>query len=185
MDNALFTKQYIDDIENDENRELIKYFYNRYETKVAPRLKAMRSAVIHSDANDFNVVAQGDKISGLIDFGDMLYAKQVNELAISLGYVIMDVDDLYNVSNAMISSYTQVFALTEDELEVLFDLAAMRLVMSVCISSNRAIKASSEKHKEYLLITQAPALRTLRRLKDIDMSSLSSFAKKAGGFKAA
>ncbi|MBT5186966.1 MAG: phosphotransferase [Kordiimonadaceae bacterium] len=185
LDNALFTKQYIDDIENDENRELIKYFYNRYETKVAPRLKAMRSAVIHSDANDFNVVAQGDKISGLIDFGDMLYAKQVNELAISLGYVIMDVDDLYNVSNAMISSYTQVFALTEDELEVLFDLAAMRLVMSVCISSNRAIKASSEKHKEYLLITQAPALRTLRRLKDIDMSSLSSFAKKAGGFKAA
>ena len=181
LDNALFTKQYIDDIENDENRDLIKYYYDRYETKVAPRLEGMRSAVIHSDANDYNVVAQGDKISGLIDFGDMLYSKQVNELAISLGYVILDVDDLNAVSNAMIGGYTDKFSLTEDELEVLFDLAAMRLVTSVCISSNRVIKASSEKHKEYLLITQAPALRTLRKLKDTGLSILAGFAKKSGG----
>ena len=51
---------------------------------MVPRLERMRSCVIHSDANTYNLVVQGDEISGLIDFGDMLFAKQVNELAIAL-----------------------------------------------------------------------------------------------------
>ena len=184
LDNAMFCKQYIPDIEKDEDRELIKYFYDRYETLVVPRLQKMRSAVIHSDANDYNVVAKGDKISGLIDFGDMLFAKQVNELAVMLGYAVLDVDDIFAVANAIIKGYTAEFALTEDELEVLFDLAAMRLTCSVCISSNRASKASDDKHKEYLEITQAPALRTLRKLKATGMGFFSAFSRKAGGFDA-
>lgn len=184
LDNALFSRQYIADIVNDEDKELITYFYDRYEKLVLPRLQKMRSAVIHSDANTYNLVVQGDNISGLIDFGDMLFAKQVNELAIALGYAVLDVDDIYVVANALIKNYVAQFALTEDELEVLFDLAAMRLVMSVCISSNRVIKASDEKHREYLLITQAPALKALRRLRTVGMNFLSAFARKAGGFDA-
>ncbi len=184
LDNALFSKQYINDIEDKKVKSLIEYYYDRYEQKVAPRLRKMRSAVIHSDANDYNLVVQGDKISGLIDFGDMLFAKQINELAIVLAYAILDVDDLFAVSNAVIDGYTKQFALTEDELEILFDLAAMRLVMSVCISSNRVTKASSDTHKEYLIITQAPAIKALKRLKDVNLSFLACFARKAGGFRA-
>ncbi len=184
LDNALFSRQYITDIVNDDDKELITWFYDRYEALVLPRLQKMRSAVIHSDANTYNIVVQGDKISGLIDFGDMLFAKQVNELAIALGYAVLDVDDIYAVSNALIKNYTAEFTLSEDELEVLFDLAAMRLVMSVCISSNRVIKASDDKHREYLLVTQAPALKALKRLRAVGMNFLSCFARKAGGFDA-
>lgn len=182
LDNVLFSKQYIADIEDDEVKELIKYFYHRYESEIAPRLAEMRSAVIHSDANDHNLVVQGDKVTGLIDFGDMLYAKQINELAITLGYAMMDADDFYAVTNALIKGYTDEFSLTVEELEVLFDLASMRLVMSVCISSNRASKASSQTHREYLLVTQASAIRTLNRIKEIGLSALSGFARKAGGY---
>lgn len=184
MDNALNSKKYINDIGDEETKELINYFYGRYQDKVLPRLPKMRSAVIHSDANDNNLVAQQDEISGLIDFGDMLFAKQINELAIMLGYALLDVDDVYTVADAIIRGYTGEFALTEDELEVLFDLAAMRLVMSVCISSNRAAKASNDEHKEYLLITQAPAIHTLKRLKNINMDFLKCIARRSGGFRA-
>ncbi|MCC3859804.1 aminotransferase class III-fold pyridoxal phosphate-dependent enzyme [Pseudemcibacter aquimaris] len=182
LDGAMFTKQYIDDIEDPENKELIEYFYERYETLVAPRLPKMRSAVIHSDANTYNLVSQGDKISGLIDFGDMLFAKQVNELAVTIGYAVLDVDDVFGVSRALIESYTKEFPLSEDELEVLMDLAAMRLVMSVCISSNRASKATSDEHREYLTVTQAPAFRTLKKLRKIGMGLLTAFARKMGGY---
>ena len=184
LDNALNSKKYIADIEDPQCKDLINYFYDRYQEKVIPRLPKMRSAVIHSDANDYNLVATQDSISGLIDFGDMLFGKQINELAIMLGYALLDVDDIYSVANAIIRGYTGEFALTEDELEVLFDLAAMRLVMSVCISSNRAAKASSEEHKEYLLITQAPAIRTLTRLKKINMDFLKCVARRSAGFRA-
>lgn len=182
LDNALNSKNYIKDIEDSKNKELVEYYYDRYENKVLPMLEKMRSAVIHSDANDYNLVAQGDEISGLIDFGDMLYAKQINELAITLGYAVLDVEDVFETSRALIRGYTDEFSLTEDELEVLFDLAAMRLVMSVCISSNRAAKASDEIHKEYLLITQAPAFNALRHLKKVGFETLASFAREIGGY---
>ena len=181
MDAAPHCKKYISDIVEDDVKDLIQYFYDRYDTYVAPRLKKMRSSVIHSDANTYNLVVRDDKISGLIDFGDMLFAKQVNELAITLGYAMMDV---YAVSRALITSYTSEFTLTEDELEVLFDLACMRLVMSVCISSNRVIKATTDEHRDYLLVTQAPAIRTLKRVQKIGLGFLSAFARKAGGYNA-
>jgi len=184
LDNAIFTKQYIADIEKSDDKELVEYFYDRYEKLVVPRLERMRSCVIHSDANTYNLVVQGDEISGLIDFGDMLFAKQVNELAIALGYAVLKVDDNFAISEAHISGYTGEFPLSEDELEVLFDLAAMRLIMSVCISSNRASAASDEKHREYLTITQAPAFKALRKLRKIGMSFLNAFARKAGGYDA-
>lgn len=184
LDAAAHCKNYINDIETDEIKELIEYFYNRYDTYVAPRLKKMRSAVIHSDANTYNLVVKGEEISGLIDFGDMLFGKQINELAITLGYAMMDVDDFFAVSRALITGYTAEFKLNEDELEILFDLACMRLVMSVCISSNRVIKATSDEHREYLLVTQAPAIRTLKRVRKIGLSFLSAFARKTGGYSA-
>ena len=184
LDNALNCKQYIQDIEDPENRALIQYYYDRYESRVAPRLKKMRSAVIHSDANDYNLVVQGDEISGLFDFGDMVFGKQINELAIALAYAILDVDDLFMVGRSMIEGYVAEFELEEAELEILFDLVAMRLAMSVCISSNRVAKAADEKHKEYLLITQTPAFKALRRLKKVGLSFLSCFARKAAGFDA-
>ena len=184
LDAALNCKNYINDVVGDDVKELVGYFYERYETSVAPRLKKMRSSVIHSDANNFNLVVQDEQISGLIDFGDMLFSKQINELAITLGYAMMDVDDLFATSNALIKGYTGEFNLTEDELEIVFDLASMRLVMSILISSHRSIKASSKTHKEYLLITQAPAIRTLRKVKKIGLGFLAAFARKAGGYRA-
>ncbi|MDG1707989.1 MAG: phosphotransferase, partial [Emcibacteraceae bacterium] len=184
LDNAGHAKKYIDDIEKNEDRELIKYFFERYDRLVVPRLSRIRSCVIHSDANDHNLVVQGDEISGLIDFGDMLFAKQINELAITLGYAVLDQDDIFATANALITGYVSEFLLEEEELEVLFDLAAMRLVTSVCISSNRASKAADATHRAYLEVTQKPALAALKRLKKIGMSFLSAFSRKIGGYNA-
>ncbi|MDG1997393.1 MAG: aminotransferase class III-fold pyridoxal phosphate-dependent enzyme [Emcibacteraceae bacterium] len=184
LDNALKSKDYIPDIEKDDDRELIEYFFDRYERLVVPRLNRLRSSVIHSDANDHNLVVQGDEISGLIDFGDMLFAKQINELAIALGYAVLDQDDIFATARALITGYVSEFLLEEDELEILFDLAAMRLVTSVCISSNRASKAADDTHRAYLEVTQKPALVALRRLKKIGMSFLSAFSRKIGGYNA-
>lgn len=176
LDNANFSKQYISDIIDVDDKKLMEYYFDRYDLKIRPRLDKLPCAVIHSDANNFNLVVKDDQISGLIDFGDMLYAKQINELAITLGYAVLDVDDIVGVSAALIKNYCREFPLSNDELEIVIDLAAMRLVMSICISSNRASKASSSEHREYLVITQAPALRTLMRLKELDLNYLAKFA---------
>ena len=141
LDNVLACRAFVSDIENNDNRALIVELFEDYQAHVAPRLAGLRSAVIHNDANDNNLVVDAtddSQIAGLIDFGDMVFAKQVNELAVMLAYALMEVPDIVASAQALIAGYTAEFPLTEDEVELLFDLAAMRLVMSVCISSNRA-----------------------------------------------
>jgi Ser/Thr protein kinase RdoA (MazF antagonist) len=56
-------------------RQLITQILDRFDTKVKPILDTLRTQIIHSDMNPDNVLmdkVQADRISGLIDFGDMV-----------------------------------------------------------------------------------------------------------------
>lgn len=184
LDNVLCCRAYIGDIQDSEHKTLVERFFDRYERHVVPVLPGLRSAVIHNDANDQNLLVDDrgvSRISGLIDFGDMVYAKQVNELAVVLAYALMDVPDPIDAACAIIRGYTAEFSLSETELEVLFDLVAMRLVMSVCISSHRSTHFPDN---EYLTVSQAPAFRLLAQLDTFDRKHLIAVARKSGGFAA-
>ena len=66
-------------IEDIELRELI------LKCRFEPAIELRRS-VIHGDANDYNVIVdpQSMTVSGLIDFGDMVYSYTVGDLAIAV-----------------------------------------------------------------------------------------------------
>lgn len=53
-----------------------------------PVSASLPQQVIQNDANDHNIVvdATGDKVAGIIDFGDMVRTSRVNELAICIAY---------------------------------------------------------------------------------------------------
>src|ERR1700752_1904135 len=55
---------------------------------VEPRLSALRRGAIHGDANDYNVLvdARFERITGIVDFGDMVESHVVNDLAIAMAY---------------------------------------------------------------------------------------------------
>jgi Ser/Thr protein kinase RdoA (MazF antagonist) len=44
----------------------------------------LRRSVVHGDANDYNVLVDGNKVVGLIDFGDIVYSYTVGDLAIAV-----------------------------------------------------------------------------------------------------
>ena len=155
--------------------------FARYQAQVKPRLPRLRAAVIHHDANDNNIIvdaADAGKVTGLIDFGDMLFGRQINELAVTLAYALLDMPDAIAAARPLIRGYHAEFPLTEDELAVLFDLVAMRLAMSVCISSRRAKQYPDN---EYLLISQKPAFEMLRRLDGMNPHFLHFAAREAAG----
>ena len=164
LDNAMAVHEYIEAIDVAADRDMIRAIFSRYHSQVQPRLPSMRVAVIHGDANDNNLVVDEDDVQsvvGVFDFGDMAYARQVNELAIAMAYALMGVADIAAASRALIGGYTLRFPLHENELEVLFDLIEMRLAMSLCISSHRARKFPDN---DYLLVSRVPALALLRTL---------------------
>ena len=142
-------------------------------------MASLRGAVLHQDANDNNIVVDGaPNVTGLIDFGDMTYGRQINELAVTLADALLDVEDVYKSAAPLIGAYAKEFPLEMSEAEVLFDLVAARLAASVCISSHRA---KDFPDNEYLLISQAPAFRLLERLDQTNPAFLAAFARHAAG----
>ncbi len=166
LDNILACKIHLKDVVRSEDRARIERCFDTYVTNTQPKLPELRKAVIHNDANEQNLLVcaqRPDKVSGLIDFGDLQFASQVNELAITLAYALLEEKDIEMAAGEVIHGYTAEFPLEVTELEMLPNLLAMRLVQSIIMSSNNA-KAFPD--NEYILISQKPALALLKKLEN-------------------
>lgn len=111
----------------------------------------LRRSVIHGDANDYNVLAETDRVTGLIDFGDIVYSWTVGNLAVALAYVVLGKDDPFAAATYVIDGYTQEFPLLDEEREALWSLVRLRLAMSVCLA---AYQLRQRPENEYLRISQ-------------------------------
>jgi Ser/Thr protein kinase RdoA (MazF antagonist) len=121
----------------------------------------LRRSVIHGDPNDYNVLVDGDRVVGFIDFGDIVYSWTVGNLAVALAYIVLGKDDPRAAAAHVIDAYTQEFPLLLEEREVLWPLVRLRLAMSVCLA---AYQQSLRPKDEYLQISQRAIAETLPRL---------------------
>jgi 4-aminobutyrate aminotransferase-like enzyme/Ser/Thr protein kinase RdoA (MazF antagonist) len=167
-----------------EEREICDYFLTRFETMVEPCLATLRASVIHNDANDWNVLVSenGREISGLIDFGDALQTTLICEFAVGAAYAILDADDPLGAAAHMLTAYHRELPLSTEEVDLLFDLIAMRLVVSVTISAERRPRVDGN---PYLNISEKPAWDMLRRLRRIDPHIAKAILREACGFDVA
>jgi 4-aminobutyrate aminotransferase-like enzyme/Ser/Thr protein kinase RdoA (MazF antagonist) len=161
--------RYIDLINDPVKRDLIKQFQERYQTQTEPQLPSLPMSVIHNDANDYNVLVESyeywqNRVSGVIDFGDMVFTHTVGEVAIACAYAILDKADPLAAAAAIVAGYHQKRPLTGQELDVLFDLICMRLCMSVCHAANQS---RLEPDNEYLRISEKPIWALLKKLQHI------------------
>jgi 4-aminobutyrate aminotransferase-like enzyme/Ser/Thr protein kinase RdoA (MazF antagonist) len=141
-------------INDPEKRRIAGYFLLQFETGVQPRLHALRHAYIHNDANDYNVLVRDGRISGLIDFGDMVYSALINSVAVACTYVMLGRPDPLADAVALVKGYHAEYPLREEELHLLYDLIAGRLCISVTQS---AYNASLDSDNEHHFITEKPA----------------------------
>jgi Ser/Thr protein kinase RdoA (MazF antagonist) len=120
----------------------------------------LRRSVIHGDANDYNLLVDPESmtISGLIDFGDMVYSYTAGDLAIAIAYVILDPK---SDVGEIVSGYRGEFALLDEELEALWPLVRLRLAMSVCLAAHQL---RQQPGNEYLQISQKAIEENLPRI---------------------
>lgn len=124
-------------------------------------LNHLRRSVIHGDANDYNVLVEGNKVVGLIDFGDIVYSYTVGDLAIAVAYVVLGKEDPFAAAAPVIEGYVSEFSLTNDELDALWPLVKLRLCMSVAIA---AYQQAQQPENDYLGVSQNLIAQTLPRL---------------------
>jgi 4-aminobutyrate aminotransferase-like enzyme/Ser/Thr protein kinase RdoA (MazF antagonist) len=170
-------------IADPRRREILEYFLDRFETGILPALRRTRAQVIHGDANDYNLlVDENGDIAGLIDFGDAIHSHLINEVAVAAAYMILDRDAPIDDAGRIAAGFHRVNPLHAEEIDLLFDLLAMRLVISVTISASRHDRV---KDNEYLNISEAPAWKLLERLRAMDPMLATGVLRQACGFEAA
>jgi hypothetical protein len=113
--------------------------------------------VIHGDANDHNVVVNGDEVE-LIDFGDLHYTATVCELAIAAAYVALNKKDPLIAIRHLVEGYGDV------EIEALFPLILLRLAVSVVNSAHRKALYPND---SYVTVSEHAAWEALRTLEKI------------------
>lgn len=165
-----------------DQKPLVEYFLSMYQAQVAPNLAKLPCSVIHNDANDHNLLVDNtstpSKITGLIDFGDMVFSQTINELAITAAYAMMEQTDPLATLTSTVVGFHELYPINHDEFDALPSLIALRLCTSVC-NAAKAIKQQPD--NEYLLVSVKPAWQLLSLLKEVNFYAISCQLKAACG----
>lgn len=156
---------YVDDT---DLRTMASLCLDDYDRLVHPQLASLRCQVIHGDLNTDNVLAVADdhnSIAGVLDFGDMVRAPLIMEVAIAAAYLRVADGDPLSLIAPFVSGYDSVTSLAEGELELLFDLVRTRLVASITILRWRlAMRGKDDAYARQFLHGERSAERFLQRL---------------------
>lgn len=167
--------QYIQDV---ELRRLVEYFHLQFHEVVVPLVPKLRFSIIQGDSNDYNVLVQEDRVTGIIDFGDSVYSLLINDLAIALSYALLEKDDPIKWALPVIEAYTKELPLGVEEIDVLYYQIATRLCISLCHS---AVGKMQNPENAYLHISEKPVENLLRKWISISpVKARSAFRRAAG-----
>ncbi len=144
---------------------------------MAPDLTKLRHSVIHGDANDHNILVDGDEVAAIIDFGDLHYTATVCELAIACAYVAFNKKDPLTAITHVVAGYRH---LEPAEIEALFPLILLRLAVSVV---NSARQKTLFPHDSYVTVSEKAAWDTLGKLSKIHPRLAHYVFRQACGLK--
>ena len=158
------------------SRALSESALDRFATHALPILPGLRAQVIHNDFNPHNILADpttDTRIAGIIDFGDMVHAPLVQDLATAAAYQIAPDGPVLLGPAEMIAAFHAICPLLPDEIAVLPDLIAARLALTITISSWRA--ARHPDNAAYIMRNQKAAWAGLKRLQEQTRDAATAF----------
>lgn len=131
----------VDEIVGDARRRLVRHFMDMFVGKLLPRLARVRAQVIHNDFHLYNVLVAADnpeRVTGIIDFGDMIHAPLVGEVATAAAFQMAEAVDPLAAAAEFVGAYHAILPLLADEQEILADLVTTRHLITVLITEWRS-----------------------------------------------
>ena len=162
----------------------------QFDGHTQPVLAGLPRGAIHGDLNDHNVLvndlvadaapgdlfARGQRVSGVVDFGDMVHGIVIGDLAIAAAYAMLDAADPLSVLWHLVRGYRDARPPSEAELDAVFGLAMLRLCTSACVAEYQQREQPSN---DYLSVSQVALRRTLPRLARIPFGIAAATARSA------
>jgi hydroxylysine kinase len=155
---------------------------DRLRNEILPKLNSCPSQVIHNDGHPYNLL-RADTISqevvGLIDFGDMVYAPIINELAVTATtFQRRSVEDLSIVENLLIG-FHRIHPLSDAEVSLLWDAIILRLLITVLLSD---VKLKLGSQDQDVIEEKTEAYDMLVKIIRLDHTSTVNRLRAACGF---
>ena len=114
---------------------------DRFDDHVAPALPALRAQVLHNDLNPHNILVSDDhaRITGILDFGDMVRTPLVCDLAVAASYLVEASDPMISLTQ-FCAAYHATLPLTGAEAALVIALTETRWLTTLCIAHHRAAR---------------------------------------------
>ncbi|MCA3559727.1 MAG: aminotransferase class III-fold pyridoxal phosphate-dependent enzyme [Aestuariivirga sp.] len=167
-----------------EDRALAAEILARHEAVTAPALRCMRAQIIHGDVHPHNVLvdAQG-RVTGIIDFGDMVHGPLVLDLANAAGDFLTPDMNAAGTIFELVRGYRSVTPLEEAEADALVDLIEARLLMTPLVD---ALKASNGiASQDYFQAFNSRSMPMIRELRRIGHDEVRALIRRAAAFPGA
>lgn len=158
----------LDGIADASRRTLAEAFMRRFNDHVLPRLAALRAQVIHNDYHLYNVLVAGGepaRITGIIDFGDMLHAPLVGEVATAAAFHMTGNADPFEGPAQFVGAYHATVPLNDIEQDIIADLMATRHLITALISEWRALRYPE--NRAYIMRHNPAAWEALSQMADL------------------
>ena len=165
ISNAHLVADQVETIDDDSLRRICELQFGRFRSSIAPALTALRTQVIHNDFNPGNVLvdpADHDRIAGIIDFGDMVRAALVVDVATAATYLAIGHAQPQAEVDRFLDAYQRSIPLAREELALVNDLILTRLVVSITIGHWRARRFPG--NLRYIMITQKETIELLQQM---------------------
>ncbi len=157
-----------------ERRGRVEAILREFENALPVIQGLARRQIIHNDFNPHNILlnpAKQTEVAGIIDFGDMVYAPLVNDLAVALSYHL-STDNWVARVGAFLDGYMSVRTLELAELELLPVLTRARLAMSIIIAEWRSARVPE--NASYIMRNHASAWQGILNISDLTPARLKT-----------
>jgi len=163
--NAPRIARFVSHIADPALRRLADYFFLQFEMEVQSELYELPLQISHNDGHRFSLLVDGksdqSRVSGVIDFGDVVLTHAVCHLAVTISDLIVGQEDLVVSAALIVSGYHQVRPLTHLEVGLIYQLVGVRLAMYAAMAGKALVDDPSNQHPQSKLVDVKNVLRRL------------------------
>ena len=182
MQRALEVREGLPHVRDHALRDRVSRCFDDFERDALPAFSELRNQVIHNDLNPGNVLVTDDRparVAGIIDFGDMVRAPLVVDVAIAASYLRSDAVDALGPAAALVAGFDSVTPLDDEELALVHGLMRTRLATTIVMMYTRLSRQSTDDaYLQKTLLSEDSAQRFLARFEAV---SADTFADRVRG----